>query len=304
MKLAFLIAAHTQPELLARLARRLRGPGSSIFIHIDQKADIRPFEKALRENDAGDFHLVPRARSGWGTFGQVRASLALLISALEYDREAERFILISGQDYPLMTPARMAAFFEANADTDFFTCHPLPWSEWEGNGGLDRLRRYHFPMGRYSFAYPSENLPGSRVARAAHAACSLFLPQERPLPEEIALYGGSNWWNLTRHSAMAVLEFHLRHKRFRRMFRFTKSADEIYFQTALLNSPSRQPVEGDDLRCVFWDGRRDEHPAILRMEDYAEIAASRKLFARKMDALFSLPLMERIDHELLGEDAR
>jgi hypothetical protein len=58
-------------------------------------------------------------------------------------------------------------------------------------------------------------------------------------------------------------------------------------------------VENNDLRCVLWDGRRNEYPATMRLEDFQEIAASGKLFARKMDPQSSAPLMDRIDKELL-----
>jgi hypothetical protein len=234
-------------------------------------------------------------RSPWGSFGQVRASLSLLGEALEKDPGTERFILLSGQDYPLMTPAKMAAFFQQKAGTDFYTTHPLPWAEWNDSGGLDRLRRYHFCLGRRSFAYPSESLPGSRLVHAAYKACELLLPKERPLPTNITFHGGCNWWSLTRRSATIVFSFLRRNPSFVRRFRFTKFADEIFFQTALLNSPSRPVVENDDLRCVIWDGRRNEFPATLRLQDFDEVAASGKLFARKMHPLYSLPLLDRID---------
>jgi hypothetical protein len=217
----------------------------------------------------------------------------LLREALEVDPEAGRFILISGQDYPLMTPAGMAAFFENKPD--FFTYHSMPWEAWSGAGGFDRLRRYHFSMGRYSFTYPSDPLPVSRIARVASRACEWFLPSERPLPAEIAFHGGSNWWNLTRRSAELVFEFLRANRGFERLFRYTRSADEIFFQTVLLNAPSPPLVKNEDLRCVFWDGRRNELPATLRIEDFEEVAASGKLFARKMHPENSGALMDRID---------
>lgn len=295
MKLAFLIAAHAHPRLLARLVKRLQSPASSIYLHIDRGADIRPFKAAFREARISEVHWVARVRSAWGSFGQVRASLSLLRQALEGEPRADRFILLSGQDYPLVTPAKMIAFFQEKGETDFFTAHPLPWAEWTGAGGLDRLRRYHFFLGRYSFSYPSEAIPGSRLVRAACKACELLLPRERPLPGDIAFHGGSNWWNLTRRSAETVFGFLHRNASLVRRFRFTKSADEIFFQTALLHSSSRAAVENDDLRYVIWDGRRNESPATLRLEDFDEIAASGKLFARKMHPLYSLPVLDRID---------
>jgi len=298
MKLAFLIAAHAHPRLLARLIQRLQCPGSLVFVHIDARQDLAPFEVALHDHCIGDVHFVPRVRSPWGSYGQVRASLSLLNEALQHPSQLDRFLLISGQDYPLMKPAAMAALFEQNATSDFFTYHPLPWDAWEG-GGLDRLRRFHFALGRYSFSYPSENVPTSRRVRAAYAACKRVLPRERALPAEVTLYGGSNWWNLSHRSVLAILDFLHRNPRFVRRFRFTKSADEILFQTVLLNTSTAAVVINDDLRYTIWDDARGELPATLRMEDFGAIAASGKLFARKMHPEQSLTLMDRIDDELL-----
>jgi hypothetical protein len=300
MKLAFLIAAHAHPRLLARLIQRLQGPVSSIIVHIDAGVPLQPFEDAFHDRGISGVHMAPRVRSPWGTVGQVKASLSLLHEAMRRDRMADRFILISGQDYPLMSPAAMAGFFEQSGARDFLTFHPLPWSAWDGDGGLDRLRRFHFAMGRHGFTYPCENVPPSRRVGAAYAACKILLPRERPLPRDIALHGGSNWWNLSRASVLSLLQYlHCNHT-FLRRFRFTKSADEIFFQTALLNStPSPSPAN-DDLRYTVWDEGRGEMPAVLDSNDFDSIATSGKLFARKMEPERSAALMDRIDNELLA----
>jgi hypothetical protein len=298
MKLAFLIAAHAHPGLLARLIRRLESPVSSLFVHIDARAPLRAFEIALGDQGSS-VRMAPRVRSPWGSFGQVKASLSLLHEAMRRDPGADRFILVSGQDYPLMKPAAMAEYFAQNVGEDFLTYHPLPWAEWDGDGGLDRLRRFHFSMGGHGFTYPSADAPRSRRIRAAYAACRMILPRERPLPRDFALHGGSNWWNLSRASVSTILRYLSQNPAFARRFHFTKSADEIFFQTALLNAaPSRVPAN-DDLRFTVWNRSRSEQPAILGMDDFNALAASGKLFARKMDPDRSAALMDRIDDELL-----
>jgi hypothetical protein len=228
----------------------------------------------------------------------VRASFSLLDAALRHASNPDRFILISGQDYPLMKPAAMAAFFGQNAGHDYFTHHPLPWDAWK-DGGLDRLQRFHFALGRYSFSYPSENVPPSRMVRAAYAICKQVLPRERALPQGMTLHGGSNWWNLSRRSARGFLDFVHRNPRFVRRFRFTKFPDEILFPTVLLNHSPAPSVINDDLRFTIWDDARRELPATLRLDDFNAIAASGKLFARKMHPEQSLALLDRIDEQLL-----
>ena len=298
MKLAFLIAAHAHPGLLLRLVQRLKSPDCSIFIHIDQGVDIRPFQTAFRAES--DVHWVPRIKSRWGTFGQVKASLSLLQTALSTDPDADRFILLSGQDYPLVSPEKMRLFFEAHPTTNFFHFAPMPWKTWGESGGFDRLLRYHFVFGKYDFSYPSDNLPGSRLVHATYRLCQLFLPRTRALPANLTYYGGLNWWNLTRHTASSILDYIEAHPEFTRIFRFTRCSDEIFFQTLLLNAFPELPCVNDDLRCVFWDGRRNQYPAEVILEEFEEIAESGKMFVRKINPDFSAPLLDRIDRELLN----
>jgi hypothetical protein len=96
MKIAFLIAAHTYPELLVRLVRRLQSPVASIFIHIDKDADIHPFKELFLREEILDVYWVPRVRCRWGTFDQVKASLSLLREALRMDHKADMYMLRTG----------------------------------------------------------------------------------------------------------------------------------------------------------------------------------------------------------------
>jgi len=299
MHLAFLIAAHAHPLLLARLVRRLQGQNSSIFIHIDKRVEIQPFLSLFQTEKIDGITWVKRENSRWGTFGQIQATLSLLREAFHSDPQADRFIFISGQDYPLMKPEQMAAFFKANDSADHLTAFPMPWSVWGETGGFERLQHYHFAFGKYDFSYPSEELPGSRLVHGAYKLCSWFLPRERPLPENIQFYGGSRWWNLSRESIGTILDLVSAYREYSHVFEFSRCADEIFFQTLLLNAKPDVSFENNDLRCVFWDGRRNEFPATLLSEDFDEVAASGRLFARKIHPELSLPLLDRIDRELL-----
>jgi hypothetical protein len=295
MKIAFLIAAHAHPALVARLVERLERPFTSIHLHVDRSVDIRPFQIALAGHNV---RWAPRKRSRWGTFGQVRASLSLLDSALRDD--ADMFMLISGQDYPLVTPERMQEFFTQHQGTSFITCRPMPWSALEGRGGFERLEHYHFALGNWRLEYPSVHLPGARRLRYLHHLCALALPRVRRLPAGVAFHAGSNWWNLTREAAQFVVEFARHERKLMRAFRFSKSADEIFFQTVLMNSGREWVRQDRDLRGVFWDGRRNEFPAVVRPEEFDELEKLDAFFIRKIHPEYSLALLDRIDRELLS----
>lgn len=299
MKIAFLIATHQYPELLLRLVKRLESPIASIFIHLDRNADARPFRAVFADRGVDSVHWVPRVRCRWGTLDQVKVSLLLLREALAKDREAELFVLLSGQDYPLRRVESMADYFEVNRGVSFLSWAKLPWSIWPDAGGFERLTHYHFVVGGDRLEYPSREIPQKRRLRLLYLVCSLFLPATRPLPKDLKFYGGLNWWNFTRETAEYIFECLENNPNLLKRFRHTKSSDEIFFQTILLNRPGAKLVN-DDLRCVFWDGRRAEFPAILRASEFDEIQNSGKLFARKLHPCLSRDLMDRVDAELLG----
>lgn len=55
MKIAYMIAAHTDPIQLRRLVISLNGEDIEFFIHIDKKSDIQPF---LRELNLENVHFL------------------------------------------------------------------------------------------------------------------------------------------------------------------------------------------------------------------------------------------------------
>jgi hypothetical protein len=296
MKIALLIAAHTYPELLVRLVKRLEDPAASIFIHIDKRADIRSFAALLRDRKSRDVHLVPRVCSRWGTFGQVNASLSLLRAALATDKEASMFVLLSGQDYPLLPPKSMVEYFEKNRNASFLTWERLPWSNWSDAGGFERLTHFHFFLGRNRVEYPSPELAVKH--RLFYSLCRWFLPAARTLPKNMTFYGGTSWWSLSREAAEHIFSFLRANRDYVKIFRYSKASDEIFFQTILLNW-NHAKLMNNDLRCVFWDGRRGNYPAVLVGEDFDEIKNSGMLFARKVQPDVSSTLLDRIDAELL-----
>jgi hypothetical protein len=298
MRIAFLIAAHAYPELLLRLVRRLEGASGTVYVHVDRDVDIRPFKVLFDKAGMCSVRWVQRVSSRWGTFGQVRASLSLLGEALRSERDADMFMLLSGQDYPLCPPEKMAAFFERKKGVSFIACARLPRSVWLPDGGFERLTKYHFNFGRYRLKYPCEVLPGSRRMQVAYWLCDLVLPKVRRLPLNITFYGGTSWWNLTREASEAIFEYVRRNPDFVRRFHFTVSSDEIFFQTILMNL-GRLTFESDSLRNVFWNNGRNEYPGYVRMENYEEMKSSGKFFTRKVHPRDSLELLDMIDRELL-----
>jgi hypothetical protein len=128
---------------------------------------------------------------------------------------------------------------------------------------------------------------------------SLLLPAKRKFPAGYTPHGGWAYWCLSREHVEYVHRFAQAHPSFVKFFRFAKSADEIFFQTVLLNSPFKDRIVNDDLRYVDWSSN-DCSPQILRGADLPKLAASPKLFARKFDAAVDAAVLDLIDKQLLS----
>ena len=66
MKIAFLNLCHCEPEIVARVAKKLtQNEDFDMFVHVDAKQDIAPFERAL-ENIKRVTLLKNRVKVYWG----------------------------------------------------------------------------------------------------------------------------------------------------------------------------------------------------------------------------------------------
>lgn len=106
-RFCYIVLAHTGTDAVARLVRRIRvlSPQAAVLVRHGVEADLD--DDALRA--AGADVLATGTRTRWGGWSQVDAEL----EAYEYARraiEADRYVLISGQDYPV---ADLAAWEDA-----------------------------------------------------------------------------------------------------------------------------------------------------------------------------------------------
>lgn len=98
--------------------------------------------------------------------------------------------------------------------------------------------------------------------------------------------------NLTHDAVSYILEYTNNHPEYLKRFRFTHCADEIYFQSILLNASFSKHCENNTLRYFNWS-KGPEFPRTLRMDDLNDIIQSDALFARKFD--------EQVDSEIISE---
>jgi hypothetical protein len=268
MRIAVLILAHKNIDLLNRLVGHL-AEDFDVFVHLDKKSALTAAD--VLRHDRVD--VVSRYRVYWGSFNQIRAMIDLLERA--YRGGYDRYLLISGQDIPIRPNSEMIDFFQDN-DDEFIECTPLPCGFWF-DGGLNRITQYHANSGR--------GVAGVRkhailLTRVYFKFIRSVLRIRRRL--DYNFYGGEGAFNLSQACVGRILDYIQTNPSYLRRFRHTESADEIFFQTIVMNECSERSIVHASLRYADWH-TGPESPRILRVSDYGQVRDSGMLFARKVD---------------------
>jgi len=263
---AFLILAHNRPRQVARLVNSLP-VDSPIVVHFDARADPADWmtlTSLLRMRPITWF--APRCPCFWGTFSLVKATIAMIRTLSASGVQYDRVTLLSGADYPLISPSELKARLAEDSVAEHLECFDLELpNRWDANGAPFRTDDLYgfFHIGFRSRLYP------------------LF--RRTPRPIGLTLYGGTQWWSLTRDCFQYVERFIADNPRFVAFFRHCRTPDEVFFQTIVAHSPFRHAITGHDLTLAFWD-RPPPRPSTISMSDLSTLLNCRdKMFARKFD---------------------
>lgn len=226
MKIAYLILAHDNPRHLRLLVEALLSPRSTVFVHIDQKSDLNEFSQIKNDNV---FFIKERISVYWGDFSQVEAILILMQTALAAPRHFDRFVLLSGADYPLRSLPYIENFFECNPHAEFMDLVKMP-SEAAGKS-ITRLTHYNY----------RPNTANSALTRLAlKALVRLGIIPKRDYKKYFGNrvpYAGATWWALSREACRFILTFVDHEDSLVKFLKNTYCPDEMFFQTILGNSP-------------------------------------------------------------------
>ena len=301
-RLAFLILAHTDPVHVGRLCRRLL-PFGAVFVHVDGKRDLRPFlDAAPREAT----FLRERIRVTWGGYSIVRSTLALIEAGLQGPTEARRFVLLSGQDYPIRPLEELVELFERDPAREYVRAFRMVDSDHHRRQVLNYRHLNDVlpfaprgPLGKGVFQI-------NRVVRRIDRETGKRLVRRYPFPLVPAY--GSQWWALTREALEHILDFVRRNPGYVRFYRNTFAPDEHFFHTLVHGSPQAGETDGiEPYRGQHVPEMANLHlidPALAKvyaLEDLPAIEASGRYFVRKATTERSTPLLDRLDALASGE---
>ncbi|RYE13665.1 MAG: glycosyl transferase [Sphingobacteriaceae bacterium] len=280
MKIAHLILAHAGPAQLQRLVERLLHKDADVYIHIDKRAAIQPFEQ-LQELP-GVVFIQHRVKVYWGAYSIVEATLRGFETISQAGKKYDYINLLSGQDYPIQPINHIHRFLEENKGKAFMEFYPVAtvWQE-----AIPRLSRYHLTHYRFAGKHLLEKWMNK------------LLP-DRIIPKKMVAVGRSQWFTITSEHMHYILQFLQNNPVVSRFFKFTWGADELVFQTILYNSPYQKDMVNNNLRLIDWsDG--GVSPKTFTIADASALMTSDKLYARKFGSNTNDPLLHLIDQQLL-----
>lgn len=302
MKIAYLIAAHSDPRQLRRLIDALdMGEDTWFFVHVDKKVRLQPFKHALNDLPIERVVLIKeRIYTQWGGYSQCRYQQALMKNCLESGIIFDRIFFLSGLDYPIRSNEEILAYLEENAGRelimgiDFTTCKEPAWAQ-------EKVTRYHF----FRDIHVS-NVKVRKVFTETAFRLTGLLPWRKPNyiereGEKLHLYKGSSWWCLSLDCLRYVYREMTQNPIYEHYFRYSLTPDEIMIQTIVFNSPFAA-------KAMLYEGPYPGLPALTPLhyieyvhyietfteKDFEKLVRSGKLFARKICSGTSDKLVEQL----------
>ena len=227
-------------------------------MHIDASSKIKI------ENGERVF-VNKKYKTKWGSFNIVKAELLLLKRAYKTGGY-ERYILLSGQDLPLLSNTGIMSFLDGN-NNEYIVTNKISLNEWS-----------------------RKNFVGKILLKSIMTVI------------KCEFYCGSQWFNLTKNCVEKILNYLVCNKYFIIKFYSVEKlywkdcSDEKFFHT-LVHKIGEINIVNDNIRYIDWTGQY-KHPLTLQKNDYERIMRSKALFARKFDETVDKEIIDKIYSEI------
>ena len=284
-KHAYLIMAHTQPELLKMLLKKLDDERNDIYLHIDSKAKDYPLDEVAAVLQKANCVFTERTDVKWGSYSQIHCEMVLLKEAVKC--EHAYYHLLSGMDLPIKSQNDIHTFFEKYAGLEFVDEDLPEISE----AALSRVKYNHKFYGK---AGSAKDILGALSAKSQ----KLLGVDKTKKYGDIIFQKGRNWFSITHGLAKLVVE---KESWIQEVFGHSVCGDELFLQTVARNSefadkicnPNTMPTV-PDTRHSDWERGSNNNPYIFRESDYEELMNSSALFARKFDLNIDKKIVEKL----------
>ena len=284
-KHAYLIMAHTQPELLKKLLKMLDNERNDIYLHIDSKAKDYPLDEIAAILQKSKCIFTERTDVKWGSYSQIHCEMLLLKEAVK--TEHAYYHLLSGMDLPIKSQEQIFAFFEKYNGLEFVDEDGAAISE----AALSRVKYTHKFYGK---AGSVKDILGALSVKGQ----KLLGVDKTQKYGNIIFQKGRNWFSITHGLAKLVVE---KEDWIQEVFGQSVCGDELFLQTVARNSeyaekicnPNTMP-EVPDTRYIDWKRGSNNNPYVFREDDFEELKNALGLFARKFDLNVDKKIVEKL----------
>lgn len=295
MRHAYCIIAHNEPEVFKVLISLLDDERNDIFIHVDKRSDITLFN-SIRTEYSRIYFLPKRIKTYWGGFSLTKVYLRILQYAFEKG-EYKYYHILSGVDLPIKSQDYIHHLFDVK----------YPGKEFVGIAGKEqdswiRARAgFYYPFDkRHNFQ--RQGSPWGRLMYRIQYKLVAIQKRMRIIRSTDHFAMGPGWFSLTE----PCVKYLLSHKKcILNRFKYTTIADEMAFQTIIINSPFRSKIfDINDqyhscLRKIDWErGNHKGSPYTWQEEDFEELINNDEYcFARKFSQS-NIEIAKKIEHHL------
>lgn len=289
-QIAFILLCHKDPQAIIRQAGQLTAMGDYISIHFDARAPRESFtliQDALRDNPNVTF-ATKRIKCGWGEWSLVQATLYAIEAAVRDFPRATHFYMVSGDCMAIKSRPYAADFLDRN-DEDYIESFDFLNSDWIKTGLREErlIYRHWFNERKHKWLF--------------YAAFNLQrrLGLTRPIPPDIQVMIGSQWWCLRRQTIEAILDFCATRKDVMRFFKTTWIPDETFFQTLVRHLVPSTEIRTRTLTFLMFTDYG--MPVTFHNDHYDLLLGQDSLFARKISPEAKL-LKERLGRLYASEN--
>ena len=312
MFINYIILAHHFPAQLKKLVDRLNDENVYFYIHIDITSDIQSFKELISYTNV--LFLEKRENAIWGNFTIVQATLNGMNEVLKYGRGGFT-ILLSGQDYPLVSNQVIKRFFSTHLTYNFIDIKPIQ-EAWPDEYKV-KIQTYYLNLtqkrGNALFIHYFLEIPlisflktifhlmkhgiRQKNLRLCLQVLKLFKKRKSPTPDH---YGGSQWWAFNHETLKMILNYVDENPFFLNFHRYTYIPDEIFFHTIIkiLADKNSEIKILPSLTYVNWKKLDYDFPAVFGTNDLDELTKAKengKLFARKFEAHIDAGILDLLD---------
>ncbi|MEM1299548.1 MAG: DUF5928 domain-containing protein [Pseudomonadota bacterium] len=270
-KIAFLLLVHKDPARVVQQARALTVHGDCVAVHVDTRMPRAQFA-AIRDGlkDAAGVTFARRVKCGWGEYSLCQATLNLIDAARAGFQDITHYFLVSGDCLPTKSRGYIDRFLTDH--TDHIETHDFFDTDWIKTGlKRDRLVYRHLfnERGRKWWFYTSLNMQRR-------------LKLERPLPVDLPIRIGSQWWALRAGTIEKIMELLRARRDIPRFFRTTWIPDETFIQTLVRKVVPAEEISGRPPTSLLFSDYG--MPVVFQADHVGFLRSQDQPFARKISA--------------------